>query len=85
MYHQQIQVGMYLRLKRNRMSDYGMDSPYVRVTAIKANPRYKVPWIMSGTDAFKPSDFECEVSDPRNDLRPTPCTCGMCISQNEEN
>lgn len=65
MYHQQIEVGMCLRLKRTRMNDYGMDSPYVRVTAIKAHSDYKVPWIMSGNDAFRPSDFERAVSDPR--------------------
>ena len=70
MYYHQIQVGMCLRLKRSRMRDYGMDSPYVRVSGIKTNPRYKVPWIMSGTDAFKPSDFEREVNDPLNDLKP---------------
>jgi hypothetical protein len=69
-YYQQIEVGMCLRLKRNRMNDYNLDSPYVRVTAINAHSGYKVPWIMSGKDAFRPSDFERQVNDPRNDLAP---------------
>ena len=42
----------------------------MRVTGIKPHPGHKVPWIMSGTDAYKPSDFERQVNDPRNELLP---------------
>ena len=60
MKQENIRVGMILKLKKQRQEAYGMESGRVEVTAIKANPPYVVPWIMSGTDAYKPQDFaEC--------------------------
>ncbi len=57
MKHQNIKVGMVLKLKRERQEAYGMESDRVEVTAIKPRPGYVVPWIMSGTEAYKPQDF----------------------------
>lgn len=68
MYASQIEPGMCLRLKRSRMNDYGLDSPYVYVSGIKTHPRYRTPWIMSGNDAFKPSDFERQVNPADTEL-----------------
>lgn len=68
MYHQQIKAGMCLRLKRSRMNDYNLDSPYIYVSGIKPHPCYKTPWIMSGNDAFKPSDFERQVNPADTEL-----------------
>jgi hypothetical protein len=59
---------MVLRLKRSRMDDYGSASPYVLVTGIKAHPCYKTPWILSGADAYKPSDFQAQVNPSDSEL-----------------
>ena len=61
MKHENIGVGMVLKLKKHRQEAYGMESDRVEVTAIKPHPPYLVPWIMSGTDAYKPSDFKAAV------------------------
>jgi hypothetical protein len=58
----QIEVGMMLRLKRFRAEEYGSTSLFVHVTGIKAHPCYKTPWILSGNDAYSPSDFEREAN-----------------------
>lgn len=52
-----IAVGMFLRLKPSRVSDYGLDYSLVRVTGFKYRNGYKTPYIQSGNDFFKPADF----------------------------
>jgi hypothetical protein len=34
----------------------------------QAHSGYKVPWILSGSDAYKPSDFQCEVNPNDSEL-----------------
>ncbi len=64
MKNQDIKVGMLLRLKRTRAAAYGVSyDGLVKVTAIRANPPYKTPWIMGGLNAYRPSDFERPI-DP---------------------
>lgn len=58
-----ITEGDTLKLKRD--NPYGLGPVLVRVTAIRENPPYKVPWIVStdydngsgGPACFRPSDF----------------------------
>jgi hypothetical protein len=50
---------MLLRLKKTRAAAYGVSYyDLVKVTGIRANPPYQTPWVISGADAYKPSDFE---------------------------
>ena len=58
MRYRDIRVGMVLKLKKERQEAYGADSDRVEVTDIRPRPGYRIPWIFSGTDAYKPQDFE---------------------------
>lgn len=62
MTHQQIQVGRTYRLKSTRQQAYGLPGrgEYL-ITDITYRPGYKVPHVWSGTYAFRPADFSCEV------------------------
>jgi hypothetical protein len=80
MFYRQIEAGMVLRLKRSRMDAYGSTSPYVLVTGIKPHPRYKVPWILSGADSYKPADFQSAVNPNDTEL----ITAVIRKSQNKE-
>ena len=53
-----IQIGMTLKLKKQRQNDYGMQTAFVTVTALKPHKCYKRTWVISGTDCYKTSDFE---------------------------
>jgi hypothetical protein len=59
-----IRVGMVLRLKREVLDNSvhcegsPLTSDLVTVTAIRPRSGYAVPWIVSGMDSFKPSDFK---------------------------
>ena len=64
MRHQEIRVGMLLRLKKERARAYGADRlEPIRITKIRKNARYKTPWIMSGSAAYRPSDFERAIDE----------------------
>ena len=58
-----IRIGMVLKLKLEVMErsvhcdGTAFTSDLVTVTAIKPRAGYSVPWIVSGMDSFKPSDF----------------------------
>jgi hypothetical protein len=58
-----IRPGMVLKLKLEVFESSAhadgspLESDLVTVTKIKPRPGYSVPWILSGRDAFKPSDF----------------------------
>jgi hypothetical protein len=58
-----IRPGMVLKLKRDvfeasaHADGTPLESDLITVTGIKPRPGYAVPWILSGPDAFKPSDF----------------------------
>ena len=57
MRHQDIKVGMLLKLKKERQEAYAMPTNLVQVTNIKPRPGYKVPWIVSYGSFYKPQDF----------------------------
>ena len=63
-----IQPGMTLKLKRERQEAYGANSPLVVVTGLRPDKTYKKMWVLSGTDCYKTSDFECRAYSPE----PTP-------------
>ena len=53
-----IRPGMTLRLKKARAEAYGMTERLVLVTALEPHPHYKTGFILSGSDAYRASDFE---------------------------
>jgi hypothetical protein len=53
----QITVGDTLKLKPERQDAYGKTSPFVKITAITYPKGYRTPWICSGPEAYRPSDF----------------------------
>ena len=63
MRHQEIKVGMMLKLKKERQEAYGMESGFVEVTAIKPREGYKVPWIVSNGSYYKSQDFSEEYQE----------------------
>ena len=64
MKHQDIKVGMTLKLKKERQEAYAMPTFWVEVTGIKPRSGYKVPWIVSNGSYYKPQDFEKAVLTP---------------------
>ena len=78
MNYQDCGVHSVLVLKAERAKAYDMDERRIIVTAIQPRKGYRVPWIVSGTAYFKPSDFShrlCIVSElpPLPDTELTPC------------
>lgn len=57
MKHQDIRVGMVLKLKPNRQEAYQHPTALVTVTELVPHVHYKRVWVKSGKDYYFPQDF----------------------------